>query len=421
MTSEILKNEYGISEKLLKLSDKIEAECSARFKEVDEVAEFNQLKILRAFQRVKLSPAHFAPSYGYGYSDIGREKLEELYCAVFNCEAAIVRPAIASGTHALAIGLFGLLKQGDLLVSASGAPYDTLESAIGISGDEPGSLKELGVTYKQVDLTENGLNYEAIAELCQKERPAVVMLQKSRGYSSRNSLSVGEIEKAVKVIKRASSNTVVFIDNCYGEFVETVEPTEAGADIVVGSLIKNPGGGLAPTGGYIVGKKALIDRIANRLTSPGIGAEVGSYAASYLPFFQGLYLAPNAVGQALKGAIFAAALFENLGYKVSPGYMDRRSCIIQSVYMQNKEEVIKFCQAIQKCSPVESHVIPEPWAMPGYQDEVIMAAGTFIQGASIELSADAPIRPPYLVFLQGGLVYAQVKAAVLTAAQRLML
>lgn len=411
-TEKILLSKYGVSERALKIGEEAERECAPVFKEIESMAAYNQLKVLDAFRQCRLAPNHFAPSYGYGYSDGGREKLEELFALVFRAEKAIVRPQIASGTHALALTLYGLLGRGDKLIYASGQPYDTLEEIIGASPEDKGSLRELGVEFEAVPC-EKGLEYGQIERVCREKRPAVIAFQRSRGYTSRPSLCCGQLKKAFEIVRAVSPETVIMVDNCYGEFVEECEPIELGADIIAGSLIKNPGGGLAPTGGYIAGRADLIERIGWRLTSPGIGLEVGSYAASYMPFFQGLFLAPHVVGQALKGAVFASSIYSRLGYRVSPLPHEKRGCIIQSLGFNTAEELIAFCQDVQRMSPVESHVLPEPWDMPGYQDKVIMAAGAFIQGSSIEFSADAPIREPYTAYMQGGLVFEQVKAAVL--------
>ena len=409
----ILRQSMNIPDTLLRERREILQQCAQIFERIDEIRACNQLKVLQAFREAQIAPMHFAPTYGYGYSDAGREKLEELFARVFKAEDALVRPQIASGTHALAIALYGMLGSGDLLVSLSGEPYDTLTDILGTGAEQAGSLAQSGVRYRQIDLQNGEPDLPAIRRLCAEEKPKMVMLQRSRGYSSRASISVEQMQEIFSAVKEASPHTVIMVDNCYGEFVQTREPTEVGADIAVGSLIKNPGGGIAPTGGYIVGRHDCIERIGYRLTSPGIGREVGSYAAGYLPFYQGLYLAPHVVGEALKGAVFAAAAYERHGYRVSPGSTEPRSCIIQSLFFRNDRELIDFCQSVQQISPVESHVLPMPWDMPGYQDPVIMAAGTFVQGASIELSADAPVRPPYAAYMQGGLVFEQVQAAVL--------
>lgn len=409
---EILLSKYGVKEKALEFGREAERECAEAFRSIEKVTAYNQLKVLDAFRQCRIAPNHFAPSYGYGYSDAGREKLEELFALVFKAQKAIVRPQIASGTHALALTLYGLLSRGDKLIYASGKPYDTLEEIIGVSPKDKGSLSELGVEFEAIPC-EKGLEYDKIEQVCHENKPAVIAFQRSRGYTARPSLRCEQLKKAFDIVREVSPETIIMVDNCYGEFVEECEPIELGADIIAGSLIKNPGGGLAPTGGYIAGRGDLIERIGWRLTSPGIGLEVGSYAASYMPFFQGLFLAPHVVGQALKGAVFASYVYSSLGYKVSPLPREKRGCIIQSLNFNTAEELIAFCQDVQRMSPVDSHVLPEPWDMPGYQDKVIMAAGAFIQGSSIEFSADAPIREPYTVYMQGGLVFEQVKAAVL--------
>lgn len=391
--NEILAEEYGVSAPLLKKAAEMEEKCAEVFKQIDKVKEYNQLRVLHAFMEERVSPSHFAPSYGYGYDDAGREKLEQLFARIFRAEAALVRPHIASGTHALAIALQGIVRKGDRVVSASGAPYDTLEGIIGHKTPAEGSLCEKGAHYEELPLKADGtMDFDALPAFARGA--AVVMLQRSRGYQDRPSLTISDLRRAAQIIKKADPSAIIFVDNCYGEFVEDCEPLEAGADIMVGSLIKNAGGGLAPTGAYIAGRADLIERVSYRLTAPGIGSEVGSYAAGYLPFYQGLFLAPQTVSEALKGAVFTSAMLEEYGYTPSPKWNEARGCIIQSVQLGSAEKVIALCRQIQKVSPVDSYVTPEPWAMPGYSDEVIMAAGTFIQGASIELSGDAPIREP---------------------------
>jgi len=416
--NDILAEEYGVSAPLLKKAAETEEKCAEVFKQIDKVKEYNQLRVLHAFMEERVSPSHFAPSYGYGYDDAGREKLEQLFARIFKAEAALVRPHIASGTHALAIALQGIVRKGDRVVSASGAPYDTLEGIIGHKMPAEGSLCEKGAHYEELPLKADGtMDFDALPAFARGA--AVVMLQRSRGYQDRPSLTISDLRRAAQIIKKAEPSAVIFVDNCYGEFVEDCEPLEAGADIMVGSLIKNAGGGLAPTGAYIAGRADLIERVSYRLTAPGIGSEVGSYAAGYLPFYQGLFLAPQTVSEALKGAVFTSAMLEKYGYTPSPRWNEARGCIIQSVQLGSAEKVIALCRQIQKVSPVDSYVTPEPWAMPGYSDEVIMAAGTFIQGASIELSGDAPIREPYMFYMQGGIVYSQVKAAVLCALEKM--
>ena len=416
--NDILAEEYGVSAPLLKKAAEMEEKCAEVFKQIDKVKEYNQLRVLHAFLEERVSPSHFAPSYGYGYDEAGREKLEQLFARIFKAEVALVRPHIASGTHALAIALQGIVRKGDRVVSASGAPYDTLESIIGHKTPAEGSLCEKGAHYEELPLKADGtMDFDALPAFARGA--AVVMLQRSRGYQDRPSLTISDLRRAAQIIKKAEPSAIIFVDNCYGEFVEDCEPLEAGADIMVGSLIKNAGGGLAPTGAYIAGRADLIARVSYRLTAPGIGSEVGSYAAGYLPFYQGLFLAPQTVSEALKGAVFTSAMLEEYGYRPSPKWNEARGCIIQSVQLGSAEKVIELCRQIQKVSPVDSYVTPEPWAMPGYSDEVIMAAGTFIQGASIELSGDAPIREPYMFYMQGGIVYSQVKAAVLCALEKM--
>lgn len=407
----------GIGQNLLELGRSIDRKCADEYEKIARIKGYNQIKVLNAFRDKRVAPMHFAPSYGYGYSDPGREKLEELFACLFGTEKALVRPQIASGTHALGLALFGLLRRGDSLVSVSGTPYDTLCDIIGAQGYTEGSLTDIGVEYSQVELKDGMPDIEGV-RIAAKKHPTLMMLQRSRGYADRPSISIEKMREVFNVIKEESPDTLIMVDNCYGEFVDVLEPTQVGADIAVGSLIKNIGGGIAPTGGYIAGSAENIDKIACRLTTPGIGGEVGSYAAGYLPFFQGLYLAPGAVAQALTGAVFAAAALKECGYKVSPERDEKRSCIIQTVHFGCADELIAFIRSIQAFSPVESNVVPEPWDMPGYRDQVIMAAGTFVQGASIELSADAPIRSPYIAFMQGGLACEQVKAAVLNYLQQ---
>lgn len=389
-----------------------EARCQSAFARIDSIALYNTEKVLNLFQKHQVAARHFAPTTGYGYDDIGRDTLERLFADIFEAEAAIVRPQIASGTHALSMCLFGLLRPGDQLIYASGAPYDTLEEVIGVRGCPDGSLKEMGVQYAQVEMDAEGrLDMPAIRAAI-RPNTRVVAVQRSRGYSSRRSLMPEDIEPLANMLHRDFPGVCLMVDNCYGEFVCEKEPTQFGADICVGSLIKNPGGGLAPTGGYIVGKESLVERISYRLTAPGIGREVGSYAGSYQPFYQGLFLAPHVVAQAVKTAILAAALFGDMGMNTTPAVDEPRTDIIQALELKTPERLVAFCQGIQTASPIDSMALPEPWAMPGYEDQVVMAAGTFVSGASIELSADAPMREPYTVFLQGGLTYSHGKLAL---------
>lgn len=394
------------------LLEAAEDRCAAAFSRIDRIALANTEKVLDAMQAHQVAARHFAPTTGYGYDDVGRDTLERLFAGLFGAEAAIVRPQIASGTHALSLCLFGVLLPGDELMYASGAPYDTLEDVIGVRGCPAGSLREMGVSYCEIPLDEKGK--PDLPAICAAMKPAtrVVAVQRSRGYSARPSLMPEDIKPLSDMLRADFPNAVLMVDNCYGEFVCPKEPTQCGADLCVGSLIKNPGGGLAPTGGYIVGRADLVERVAFRLTAPGIGQEVGSYAGSYQPFYQGLFLAPHVVAQAMKTAVLAAAMFESLGMNTTPKPDEPRSDIIQALELGTPERLIAFCQGIQMASPIDSMALPEPWDMPGYQHKVIMAAGTFVSGASIELSADAPMREPYTAFLQGGLTYSHGKLAL---------
>ena len=395
------------------LLDSAERTLSQRFLALEETERTNFARVMDAFRTEHVAVRHFAPTTGYGYGDDGRDALERIFARIFGCEDALVRPSIASGTHALALCLFGLLRPGDVLVAGSGKPYDTLESVIGLTGGAgQGSLREYGIGYAQVDLKDDDVDLPALLQALKDPRAKVVALQRSRGYDWRASLTVERLGEVAQAVHAARPDVVVMVDNCYGEFVCDKEPTHLGCDIAVGSLIKNPGGGLAPTGGYLVGRADLVEKCACRLTSPGIGREVGSYLGGYDRFYQGLFLAPHVVSQAVKGAMLAAAVFTQLGLAVSPGPEDPRSDIIQAIRFEDPEKLIAFCQGIQYASPIDSHVTPEPWDMPGYQDPVIMAAGTFVSGASIELSADAPIRAPYIGYMQGGLTLAHVRYAL---------
>ena len=417
-TKELLKNFYELDDEIFNLSNEVMDDIKDRFEEIKEVREYNQYKVLKAMQEANLSDNHFNWTTGYGYNDIGREKIEEIYSKVFNTEDAIVRPIIVNGTHALTLCLQGIVRPGDEILSVTGKPYDTLEGVIGIR-EEKGSLKEFGVTYNQVDFLENGeVDLKGIKEKI-NDKTKLVMIQRSKGYSWRKSLTIADIKEIIDTVKNIKPEVIVMVDNCYGEFIETKEPTDVGADIMAGSLIKNPGGGLALTGGYIVGKKELVELISYRLTSPGIGKECGLTFGTSRTVLQGFFLAPYIVSQALMGAIFCSRMFEKLGYDVLPKYDDLRSDIIQCVRLNNAEEVIAFCQGVQAAAPVDSYVKPEPWAMPGYDSEVIMAAGAFIQGSSIELSADAPIKPPYNVYFQGGLTFEHSKMGTLKAYQHM--
>lgn len=408
----------GISEAVLAFGEQTERELKERFDAIDQTAEYNQLKVIKAMQEARVSDAHFAGTTGYGYNDLGRDTLEEVYARAFHGEDALVRQQLISGTHALTIALSGNLHPGDELLSPVGKPYDTLDEVIGIR-DCTGSLKEYGVTYRQVDLLENGdFDYENIRKAI-NEKTRLVEIQRSKGYATRPTLSVRRIGELIAFIKGIKPDVICMVDNCYGEFVETIEPTDVGADMIVGSLIKNPGGGLAPIGGYIVGTKECVERAAYRLTAPGLGKEVGASLGVSQSLYQGLFLSPTVVAGALKGAIFAANLYEKLGFSVVPNGTESRHDIIQAITFGTPEGVIRFCEGIQAAAPVDSYVRPEPWAMPGYDSDVIMAAGAFIQGSSIELSADGPIKPPYAVYFQGGLTWYHAKFGILKSLQSL--
>ena len=408
----------GIGEKVLDFGQKQEKKLKERFEEIDRIAEYNQLKVIKAMQSKKVSAECFMGSNGYGYNDLGRDTLEEVYAECFRGEAALVRPQITCGTHALALALMSNLRPGDELLSPVGKPYDTLEEVIGIRKSK-GSLAEYGITYRQVDLCADGtFDYESIKKAL-TERTKLVTIQRSKGYQTRPSFSVQQIGELISFIKQIKPEVICMVDNCYGEFVEEKEPLEAGADMIVGSQIKNPGGGLAPIGGYIVGKRTCIEQAAYRLTSPGLGKEVGASLGVIQSLYQGLFLAPTVTAAALKSAVFAANIYESLGFPVIPDGSESRHDIIQAVTLNSKEALIAFCRGIQAAAPVDSHVTPEPWAMPGYDDEVIMAAGAFVQGSSIELSADGPLREPYAVYFQGGLTWYHGKLGILMSLQKL--
>lgn len=408
----------GIDGETYDYGTEIEASLKERFEKIDETVEYNQMKVISAMQRNRVSDIHFAATSGYGYNDLGRDTLEAVYASVFNTESALVRPQLTCGTHALNVALSSNLRPGDELLSPVGKPYDTLEEVIGIR-ESKGSLKEYGITYRQVDLLPDGsFDYENIKKAV-NERTRLVTIQRSKGYQTRPTLSVKKIGELIAFVKNIKPDVICMVDNCYGEFVERIEPSDVGADMVVGSLIKNPGGGLAPIGGYIAGTNECIDNAAYRLTSPGLGKEVGATLGISQSFYQGLFLAPNVVGGALKGAIFAANIYERLGFKVVPNASESRHDIIQAVEFGMPEGVIEFCKGIQAAAPVDSYVVPEPWAMPGYDSDVIMAAGAFVQGSSIELSADGPIKPPYAVYFQGGLTWQHAKLGILMSLQKL--
>lgn len=406
--------------KLMEAAAAAERTAEPKLRELDRLIEANQWKTLRAFQKHKVSDFHLRGSTGYGYNDRGRETLEDIYADLFGAEAGLVRPHFASGTHAIAAALFGVLRPGDEVLFLTGSPYDTLHKVIGKEGDGKGTLRDWGVRCTIVPLGPDGKVDWAAADAAWNPAVKVVAMQRSRGYAWRESFTVGEIGEMTRRVKERNPEVVCFLDNCYGEFTEEKEPCEVGVDMMAGSLIKNPGGGLAATGGYIVGSKRLVELAAYRLTAPGIGGEVGSTLGALPSMYQGLFLAPHAVGQALKGAVFAAAVFAELGLPTNPSWDAPRSDIIQAVRFERKEQLIAFVQGVQRASPVDSYVVPEPWDMPGYEHPVIMAAGTFIQGGSLEFSADAPVREPYTAYVQGGLTYSHAKLGILSALQRMM-
>lgn len=411
-----LYSELGISDKVIDYAESVLKKISSRFNEIDKVTEYNQLKVLKAMQDCRVSEACLLGTTGYGYNDIGRDTLEEVFAHVFHTEAALVRPQITCGTHALALALMSNLRPGDELLSPVGKPYDTLEEVIGIR-ESKGSLAEYGISYKQVDLLENGdFDFDNIKKAI-SEKTKLVTIQRSKGYQTRKTLSVERIGELISFIKNIKPDIICMVDNCYGEFVETIEPSDVGADMIIGSLIKNPGGGLAPIGGYIAGKRECIENAAYRLTSPGLGKEVGASLGILKDLYQGFFLAPSVTSSALKGAIFAANLFEKCGFKVVPDGTESRHDIIQAITFGSPEGVIAFCEGIQAAAPIDSFVAPEPWDMPGYDAKVIMAAGAFVSGSSIELSADGPIKPPYAVYFQGGLTWEHAKFGIMKAFQ----
>ncbi|CDM68395.1 Aluminum resistance protein [Clostridium bornimense] len=422
-TKEYLKKEFKIKDEVLSLSEKALSEIEHVFNRYDEIREFNQLKVLKALQEERISESHFTNSSGYGYGDIGRDSLDKVYARVFGAEAALVRPHFVNGTHAIGAALFGNLRTGDTMMSICGSPYDTLHNIIGIGNKgKIGSMKEYGINYEQVDLTDDGkINLEEVKNKLESI-PSIklVHIQRSTGYGWRKALLIEDIEKVIKFIKSIKEDVIVFVDNCYGEFLDLKEPTEVGADLVAGSLIKNIGGGIAPTGGYIAGKEEYVTQASYRLTTPGIGGECGSTFGVVRSMYQGLFLAPHITIEAVKTAIFTSKIMELAGFEVLPKYDDERSDIIQAIKFNDKDKLIKFCKGIQKGSPIDSFVECEPWDMPGYEDEVIMAAGAFIQGSSIELSADAPIREPYIAYLQGGLTFDHGKIGVLISLSNIL-
>ncbi len=416
--TEYLKEKYGITDSALNTIERAEMALSEMFSYYENVAEHNTYKVIEAFRACDIQSRHFASTTGYGYADEGREKLAELFARIFGAESAIVSPHMLSGTHAITVALFGLLRPLDTMLSVTGRPYDTLSDVIGLTDKHvSGSLADFAIKYQQVDLLPTGNIdiHTAIDNIRLNKSIKMVYIQRSRGYELRPAISVEQIKQAIKSIREKCGNIKIVVDNCYGEFTEYLEPTDVGADLMIGSLIKNPGSGIAPTGGYLAGTKECIDLCASRLTTPSTGMEIGSNFAGYLPYFMGIYHAPHAVKNAIKGVCLASYIYEQLGYLVNPRYDFVRSDITQAICFRDKNELIEFIRAVQKASPVDSNAVPYPWEMPGYEDEVIMAAGTFIQGASIELSADAPIRPPYTAYMQGGVVYENVKLALLIA------
>ena len=421
-TKEALKKIYGVNDYVIDLYEKAIKDVTKEFNYYDDIREFNQLKVLDALQKERISDSHFTNSSGYGYGDIGRDSLDKVYARVFNTESALVRPHFVNGTHAIGAALFGNLRPGDTLLSICGTPYDTLHNIIGISGKKNiGSLKEYGIKYKQLDLKDGKVDIASVEAVLKADISIkMVHIQRSTGYGWRKAMSILDIKEVITKVKKINEKVICFVDNCYGEFVETQEPTDVGADLVAGSLIKNIGGGIAPTGGYIAGKTEYVEQAAYRLTIPGIGGECGSTFGVMRSFYQGLFLAPHVTMEAVKGAIFCSRIMELAGFEVLPKYTDKRSDIIQAIKFNDKEKLINFCKGIQHGSPIDSFLECEPWDMPGYEDQVIMAAGAFIQGASIELSADAPIREPYIAYLQGGLTFDHVKTGVIIALAKIL-
>ena len=408
--------ELGIKKEILELSKEVEKEIQLQFEKIDKIKEVNSLKVLEAFQYCRLSEMHLHSSTGYGIDEIGRNKVEEIYARIFRTEDSLVRAQLISGTHALAVTLFGLLRPGDTMLSISGAPYDTLQTAIGISKEESkSSLKAFGVKYEQIELVNDDFDIKTIEERVAKNDIKLIEIQRSKGYSTRKSLTIDKIEKAIQAIRKVNTDVIIMVDNCYGEFVEEREPTEVGADIVVGSLMKNLGAGIATSGAYIAGKKDLIELCAERLTAPGVGKEIGPSLNQNTAFIKGLFFAPSVVSSSVKTAVFASRILERLGYKVSPKFDEPRADIVQTIELGDADKLIKFCQGIQMGSPIDSYVVPEPSDMGGYDDKVIMAAGTFTEGSTIELSCDGPIREPYIAYMQGGLTYEYGKLGILKA------
>ena len=412
----MLYKEFGIKEEILELSKDVEKDVEPIFREIDKIKEINSLKVLNAFQKCGLSEMHLHSSTGYGIDEVGRNKIEEIYAKIFGTEDALVRAQLISGTHALAVTLFGLLRPGDTVLSITGLPYDTLQTVIGISKENSkSSLKEFGVKYEQIELIDNDFDIEKIKNRVSKKDIKLIEIQRSKGYSTRKSLTIDKIEKAIKAIREVNENVIIMVDNCYGEFVEDKEATDIGADIAVGSLMKNLGAGIATSGGYIVGKRNLIELCAERLTAPGVGKEIGPSLNQNIPFIKGLFFAPSVVASSVKTAVFASRILEKMGYKVDPVFNEKRADIVQTIELGEADELIKFCQGIQQGSPIDSNVIPEPSDMGGYDDKIIMAAGTFTEGSTIELSCDGPIRPPYIAYMQGGLTYEYGKLGIMKA------
>ena len=409
-------SEFGIKKEILELSKEVEKEIQPIFEKIDEIKEMNSLKVLSAFQKCRLTEMHLHSSTGYGIDEVGRNKIEEIYAEIMKTEDALVRAQLISGTHALAVTLFGILRPGDTMLSITGAPYDTMQTIIGISKEQSkSSLKEFGIQYEQIELINNDFDIEKIKERLSKQDIKLVEIQRSKGYSARKSLTINKIEKAIKAIREVNQEAIIMVDNCYGEFVEEKEPSEVGADIIVGSLMKNLGAGIATSGAYIAGKKELIELCAERLTAPGVGKEIGPSLNQNTAFIKGLFFAPSVVASSVKTAVFASRILEKLGYIVDPKYDEPRADIVQTIELGDAEKLIKFCQGIQKGSPIDSDVIPEPSEMAGYDDKVIMAAGTFTEGSTIELSCDGPIREPYIAYMQGGLTYEYGKLGILKA------
>lgn len=410
---------YGISNDLEKLVREVEEEIKPEFEKIDKIKEENTLKVLMAFQKYKLSEMHFGTTTGYGYGDIGRDTIEKIFAEVLGAEDSVVRNQFISGTHALTVALFSMLRPGDTMLSINGKPYDTLDEVIGIA-ENKSSLKSYGVKYEQIDLIGDDFDTDKIVERAKKGNIKLICMQRSRGYAIRKSLSLESIKNIIQEIRKVNTDAIIMVDNCYGEFVDTIEPVALGADLMVGSLIKNLGGGIAPNGAYIAGKKELVELAAERLTVPGQGKETGPSLGANKAILQGLFFAPQTVSNAVKTAVFASRILEKLGYEVSPKYNEKRTDIVQLIHLNNEEKLVKFCQGIQQGSPVDSNSVPEPSPMPGYADKVIMAAGTFVQGSSIELSCDAPIRPPYTAFMQGGLTYEYGKFGVIKAIAKML-